>query len=424
MTETKRRRAKLGLTVKRVQRLRRKGQPGRFIDVVGSFSGGAEKEPVRGLYLVVVSRSNSSWQLRYQLHGKPHWYGLGSAADFTLTEARARARLIRQQLSDKLDPLEIKWAEQADKAKQSAAQQPPASKITFEKDVQHFLSLHETLWRNAKHRHQWRTTLRDYASPTLGKLETETISTAAVNTALADIWQTIPETAARTKQRIERVVNWVKAGRPLPKIPTSQRTKSHAALPYTEIPLFMSELRTRQGPVARALEFLILCASRSDEVLGARWSEIDRQQKLWNIPSERMKGGQPHRVPLSDRALDILESLPREHGNDHVFVGTRVGQGLGDGALLKLMLRMRPGLTVHGLRSSFKDWAAEMTSYPNLVSEAALAHKIPDKVERAYRRGDLLEKRRPLMRDWGRYCSSTPLPAHGAEIVTLHGRSS
>jgi integrase len=430
MTKTKQRRAKLGLTVKRVARLRRKGKPGRFLDVVGSFSGGAGKEPVRGLYLVVVSRSNSSWQLRYQLRGKPHWYGLGSAANFTLPEARERARLVRQQISDKIDPLQAKW-EQAAKAAQAAMQQPSAP-ITFQKDVGHFLSLHETLWKNAKHRNQWRTTLREYAFPALGKLETGTISTAAVNTALADIWQSIPETAARTKQRIERVIQWVKDGRPLPKVPVSQRSKGHPALPYAQIPAFMAELRQRQGTDARALELLILTAARTDEVIGGptkapmSWDEIDWQQKVWNIPSQRMKKDRPHRVPLNDRALAILDGMrrQRQHGNDYVFAGTRVGQGLGDGALLDLLQSMRPDFTVHGLRSSFKDWCAECTNYPNIVSEAALAHAISDKTEAAYRRGDLLVKRKALMRDWGKYCSSRPLPAQGAEIVTLHVRSS
>jgi integrase len=242
---------------------------------------------------------------------------------------------------------------------------------------------------------------------------------AVINTALAPIWQEVPETAGRVRQRIDRVIAWVKAGMPLPKVKLSQRARNHPALPYAEIPLFMAELRDREGISARALEFLILTASRTAEVLGATWNEFDLINKLWLIPAERMKASREHRIPLSEAAIDVLKSLPKEAKNPHVFIGGRKGQGLSNMAMLELLRGMRPGLTVHGFRSTFKDWAAEQTNYPNIVSEMALAHRIPDRVEAAYRRGDLLEKRRRLMRDWAKYSLSKPVAAVGENVVTL-----
>jgi integrase len=206
---------------------------------------------------------------------------------------------------------------------------------------------------------------------------------------------------------------------PLPKLKLAQRARNRPALPYVEIPLFMAELQGREGISARALEFLILTAARTAEVLGATWNEFDLPNKLWTIPAERMKASREHRVPLSDAATDLLKSLPKETKNPHVFVGGRKGQGLSNMAMLELLRGMRPGLTVHGFRSTFKDWAAERTNYPNIVSEMALAHTIDNKVEAAYRRGDLLEKRRQLMRDWAKYCAAKP--ATGSNIVSMRG---
>jgi integrase len=201
---------------------------------------------------------------------------------------------------------------------------------------------------------------------------------------------------------------------PAPK--TSERTKSHPSLPFGEIPQFMRELRGREGIVPRALEFTVRCAARTGETLGAKWSEIDLENKIWTIPGERMKAGRQHRVPLSDRAVEIIEVLPRE--GDYVFIGSRAGKNLGNGALLDLMRVMRPGFVPHGLRASFKTWTAERTNFPRDVVENSLAHKNPNRTEAAYERGDLLDKRRRLMTEWARFCGSTPAQS-GAEVVSI-----
>jgi integrase len=213
------------------------------------------------------------------------------------------------------------------------------------------------------------------------------------------------------KQRIERVCQWVKDGKPLPSRSGGKR-RSHPALPWQELPQFMTELRTRESVSARALEFTVLTAARTGEVIGATWDEIDLDAKVWTIPAERMKATREHRVPLSARAVKILQSLPRE--GDFVFIGSRKGEGLSNMAMLELVRGMRSGVTTHGFRSTFTDWAHETTSTPRTVVEAALAHVVADKTEAAYRRGDLLTKRHKLMTEWARYCQRKT-----AEVVTM-----
>jgi integrase len=379
----------MALTIRQVEKLR---TPGRYLDE-------------HGLYLQVMSPTNRSWILRFQRDGRERWAGLGPVHTINLKEARERARRARQQLLDGIDPIEARLAER------DAQRKEESERITFKAAAENFLALHESGWRNAKHRQQWANTLKTYAYPTLGARPVKAIDTPLINQTLAPIWTTIPETAARVRHRIGRVLKWVKDGMPLPAPAVSKRRKNHPALPYQELPDFMAELRQRQGISARALEFLILTATRTNETIGARRDELDFEQKIWVMPASRMKSGREHRVPLSEPAIHLLEALPTEEGNDFVFIGGRHGNGLSNMAMLELMRDLRPDYVPHGFRSTFKDWCAETTNYPNLVSEMALAHKISNETEAAYRRGDLLDKRRRLMRDWGRYCESQPIRA-------------
>jgi integrase len=386
----------MAMTVKRMAKLK---SPGRYRD-----------PDSRGLYLQVGRAGGRSWLLRYEIDGRERFMGLGSLADFTLKEARERARTARQKLADGVDPIEQRLAEQ------EARRAEEAANTTFKQAAEQYLALYGDGWRNAKHRQQWANTLATYVYPTLGMRPVRVIDAALINATLAPIWATIPETASRVKQRVERVIQWVKDGKPLPRPSAGRRVKHHKALPWQELPAFMAALRQRDGTSPRALEFLILTAARTGEVLGATWDEIDMKEKTWAVGAERMKAGKPHRVPLSDRALEILKSLPREKGNPYVFIGGAKGKPLSNMALLQLMRGMGSEYVTHGFRSTFKDWASEATSHPNAVSEQALAHTIGNAVERAYRRGDLFAKRVRLMRDWAAYCTR---PAGDGKVVPI-----
>lgn len=383
----------MALTIRLVEKLR---TPGRYLDE-------------HGLYLQVMSPTNRSWILRFQRDGRERWAGLGPVHTINLKEARERGRKARQQLLDGIDPIEARLAER------DAQRKEETERITFKAAAEKFLALHETGWRNSKHRQQWANTLKTYAYPTLGARPVKAIDAALINQALAPIWTTIPETAARVRHRIGRVLKWVKDGMPLPAPAVSRRRKNHPALPYHELPDFMAELRQRQGISAKALELLILTATRTNETIGARRPEFDFDQRIWVIPASRMKSGREHRVPLSEAAIQLLEALPTEEGNDFVFIGGRHGNGLSNMAMLELMRDLRPDYVPHGFRSTFKDWCAETTNYPNIVSEMALAHKISNETEAAYRRGDLLEKRRRLMRDWAKFAT---MPSQTIATVT------
>lgn len=371
------------------------------------------------LYLQVADIDGTgptkSWCFRYMLDGRPRKMGLGSINDFSLAEARERARQARQQVADGIDPIEARLAAR------DARRKDEAENITFKAAAERFLGVHEGGWKNAKHRQQWRNTLETYAYPTLGGRPVKAVDAALVNATLAPIWAQTPETASRVRQRVERVVQWVKDGMPLPAPAKAKRVEHHAALPWQEMPAFMADLRARDSISARALEFTILCASRTGETIGARWSEIDLDGKVWAIPAARMKAHKEHRVPLSDRVVEILRDLPREKGSPFVFPGGKMKAPLSNMAMLELVRGMRPGLTVHGFRSTFKDWATEATNHPNIVSEAALAHTIPDKVEAAYRRGELLTKRAQLMKAWAAYCARPPIV--GGNVVDLAARN-
>jgi integrase len=405
--------ADVGLTVKRVERLR---QPGRYSDG-------------KNLYLQVINADNRSWVFRYERGGIERAMGLGPAHTLTLAEARERARQQRLLLLDGIDPIDHRKAE---RAKLAAAR---AKVITFAEATKSYLEQHEGEWRNRKHRQQWENTLRTYAFPVLGDMPVAEIDTPAVLRAIEPHWLTKTETMSRTRGRIESVLDWCTVrgyrsgdnparwkghlAEALPKRSKIAKVNHHPALDYRELPAFMAELRRREGVAARALEFLILTAARTGEVTGAQWDEFALAEKVWTVPAGRMKGGREHRVPLSGAAVDLLRSLCSENHNDHVFIGSQPGSGLSSQGMWQVLARMgRSDVSVHGFRSTFRDWCAEQTNFPREVAELALAHHVADKTERAYQRSDLLKKRYALAEAWARYCSSPPVPA-GKTVVPM-----
>jgi len=395
-------------------RVARATKPGRYAD------GG-------GLYLQVSQSGTRAWLFRFMRDGTARHMGLGPVRDVSLAEARTKASECRKVLLSGADPIEQRQAARV------TAKFDSARAITFKECAERHIRAQEAGWKNATHRAQWKSTLATYAYPVIGDLPVAVVDTALVLKVIEPIWGTKPETAGRLRGRIEAVLDWARArgfrqgenparwrghlDKLLPARRKLARVKHHAALPYAEIPSFMTELRAREGVGARALEFAILTASRTGEIVNARWSEIDTAAKLWTIPAERMKAGREHRVPLSARALEILKALPRE--GDFVFIGARANRPLSNMALLETLRRMGRGdLTTHGFRSTFRDWCAERTAYARDVAEMALAHAIKDQTEAAYRRGDLFEKRRRLMSDWAKYCKLAPATPH---VIALHG---
>ena len=350
--------------------------------------------------------------------------GLGSYPEVSLAEAREKARELRKQVRDGIDPIEERKV-----TKVRAALEAAKSK-TFEECANAYIEANRAGWKNEKHVQQWQNTLATYAFPKIGQLPVAAVDTGLVLSVLqqetgedkAQLWHAKTETASRLRGRLESILDWAafrgyrEGENParwkghleheLPARSKVQKVEHHAALPYAELGAFMVELRKREGLSARALEFAILTAARSGEVRGATWAEIDLPGRIWTVPAERMKAGKEHRVPLSDEAVKLLEALPRIVGNPYVFPAPRGGQ-LSDMALTAVLRRMeRGGLTQHGFRSTFRDWAGETTAYPREVCEHALAHKLADGVEAAYQRGDLLAKRARLMADWARYCGT------------------
>lgn len=395
------------LTAKRVARLLR--QPGRYSDG-------------RGLLLVVTNPRNARWVFRYQRDGRERWLGLGPTHLVSLADARRRAWDARRQLLDDIDPLAAKRAAQA------TAALAAAKTMTFADAGKAYFLQHARAWKSKKHKAQFVSQLESYAVPVLGRLSVADIDTGLVLKVLEPIWPSKTQTASRVRAHIERVLDWAQVrglrsgdnparwkghlAEVLPAPKAIAKTKHHAALPYARVGQFLLELQERRGPAARALEFLILTAARTSEVIGARWDEIDGN--VWTVPAARMKMGKEHRVPLSERACKLLRNVYREAGNDFIFIGPKEGAGISDMAMAMLMERMKCDVTVHGFRSTFRDWAAERTSFPNHVVEMALAHAVAG-VEGAYRRGDLFAKRRQLMDAWAAYCA---MPAAG-EVVPL-----
>jgi integrase len=367
-----------------------------------------------GLYLRVGRGGAKSWCLRYMLQGKAREMGLGGLLKVSLAEARRKAAVQRALLVDKIDPLRRRQTENAAKKVEAARS------MTFDECASAYIRAHEVSWQNAKHRQQWQNTLAAYVSPKFGSVPVGEVDVGMVMKAIEPLWKTKPETAGRVRGRIEAVLDWAKArgfrdgenparwrghmSNLLPARRKVRAVKHHAALPYPEIGAFVADLRSRQGAAAAALEFLILTAARTGEVIGARRSEIDFHARLWTVPAERMKGKREHRVPLSSAAMNALERAKIE-GSEFLFPGTKPGQGLSNMALLKVLERMnRSDLTVHGFRATFKTWATERSNFPRELVEAALAHVLEDKTEAVYQRGDMLEKRRRLMGAWAEFC--------------------
>jgi integrase len=380
-----------------------------------------------GLYLQVARGGAKSWLFRYMLKGRARAMGLGSLAAVSLAQARVKAALCRQQLQDGLDPIEARRA-QLDRERVEAARG-----ISFQACAEAYIAAHKAAWRSPKSLVQWQSSLAAYVYPTLGLLPVQQIDTGLVLKVLEPIWAVRPETASRVRGRVELVIDWAKARgyregenparwrghlqNLLPSRRRIQAVRHFAALPYTEVGAFMTALRAEQSVVARALEFLVLTAARAAEATGARWDEIDLKAETWTIPGSRMKGARGHRVPLSSAALAVVEAMKPLRRGDHLFPGTRHGKPVSQGALLALLRRLEyRHVTTHGFRSGLRDWAAEMTVFPGEVAEMALAHAVGNKVEAAYRRGDLFEKRRRLMEEWARYCAT---PAKGGKVVPI-----
>ncbi|GMN04217.1 tyrosine-type recombinase/integrase [Erythrobacter sp. MTPC3] len=356
-----------------------------------------------GLYLVVKPSGSKSWMVRVQKHGNRRDFGLGSASKVSLAIARERAREIRTWVELGLDPL----------FERRKAQGIP----TFREATAKVLAQHRSTWRNEKHEKQWIRTLEVHAFPHLGNVQVNDITGPMIRNVLAEIWLSKPETARRVRQRIGTVLDWAYASgyrdseapmRAISKgLPRQPKKDGHyAAMQYSKVSAFIPRLRERESYSRLALEFTILTAARSGEVRHAVFDEFDLEAKLWTIPEERMKARREHVVPLCPRAVRIIERCTelRIHGLPLVFPGARMRKPMSDMTLTKLLRDMKETCTVHGFRSAFRDWASEETNHQSDVAEAALAHAVKDKTEAAYRRGNLLEKRRLLMDDWAAYC--------------------
>ena len=382
-----------------------------------------------GLYLTVkrgAAGLTRSWLFRYSIGGRSHWTGLGAYPDISLHRARQKAQECRQQLYDGIDPLKHKRDQRAALSQQRTKQAP-----TFAECAADYIASHEVGWRGKRTSQLWVCSLRDYAHPALGHLLVNEITTESVLAVLKPLWRTKPETAIQVRGRLEQVLDYAKVlghrsgenfarwrghlDHLLPPRAKVAPVQHHPALPYRELPAFMEALRQQDNTAAKCLEFTILRACRSGEAIGALWSEIDWETRTWILPATRTKQGREHRVPLSEPAVRLLQSLPQN--GQYVFPGRYLGPQ-SDATLRALMERMNAAAAVHGFRATFSTWARECTSFPRELVEAALGHAVGDIVERSYQRGDALERRRELMAAWGNYCSST-----GAEVVQLRRAS-
>jgi len=403
-------------------KVEREKQPGMYCD------GG-------GLYLRVTHDGTKNWVFRFMLNGRARWMGMGPLHTVNLSEARKRAGEHRLQRHDGIDPIEARRAERLQ------ARLDAAKAITFKECADGYIKAHRAGWRNAKHGDQWEATLGTYAAPVVGELSVQAVDTALVLKVLEPIWTAKPETAGRVRGRVEVILDWAKArgyrtgenparwrghlDKLLPARGKVRRVEHLAALPYADLPGFLVVLREQEGIAARALEFAILTAARTGEIIGARWNEIDLREKTWIVPAERMKAGREHRVPLSVRALAILEEMQAHRSGDEgfVFPGGKPGKPLSNMALLMSLRRMDRGdLTAHGFRSSFRVWAAERTKFPAEVAEMALAHTVSDKTVAAYNRSDLFERRRRLMAAWGGFCAAPDQKVH-SNVALLRSRN-
>lgn len=386
-----------------------------------------------GLELQVSKWKTKSWLFRYMRHGKTHWLGLGAYPDVSLSDAREAAEEQRKLLRNHVDPIETM------KERRIAAAVEAAKSLTFKECAERYIEAHKASWKSDKHAGQWTATLETYAYPVIGHLPVSTVDTGLVLKIVEPIWSTKTETASRIRGRVETILSWARArGYRTGENPATWRghldqllparsqvapVEHHAALQYRDLPAFMAKLRAKHGISARALEFTILTAARTGDTIGGKWREVDKAEKLWTVPKDRVKGKKgarkrDHVVPLSAPALAVLEDLPVE--GDYLFPGGEKGAGLSNAAMSELLKGMgySPDVaTVHGFRSTFKDWCMEQTAYGDELSEMALAHTIKDKVKAAYHRGDMLEKRRRLMTDWARFCEQRPVTARNVTAI-------
>jgi integrase len=405
----------MALTTKRIQRALRKA--GRYRDS-------------KNLYLQVVSPTNASWVFRYEYNHRQRTMGIGPYPTITIDRARIKAMHARRLLIEDIDPLEVRREEKAKRI----------HTLTFKECARRFYDLHRVKWKSAKHTRQFWSSLEQYAFPIIGEMPVSKISTPDILRVLQQLhknplarkepgeqfWLSVPKTANATRGRMEVILSWAKScgyrsgdnpaawsdhlKNVLPSRSELQKVEHHAALPYSEIAEFMQALQAREGISARALELTILCATRTNETIGATWDEFNLAERTWTIPAARMKMDREHKVPLCNRAIAILEKLPKEHGNPFAFISlTQKGKGLSPSAMTAVLSRMkRDDITVHGFRSTFRDWCSECTAHSPDAAEMALAHSISSAVESAYRRGNLFEKRTVLMRDWEAFCFRTP----------------
>jgi integrase len=404
-----------------------------------------------GLYLQVTGAGAKSWLFRFwvperdpatgellrdpatkKVVGTSREMGLGSFTVISLDAARELAADARRLRERGVDPIEARQV-----AKQTAALEK-AKALKFKDAAATYIAAHRAGWRNEKHAAQWTATLETYAYPAIGEVSVQAIDTGLVLKVLEPIWTTKPETAGRVRGRVESILDWAKArgyragenparwkghlDQLLPARSKVRKVKHHAALPFDQIPAFMTALRAQEGSGARALEFTILTAARTGEIIGATMDEINAREKVWTVPAERMKASKEHRVPLGKRALALVDEMKDARGKSpYVLPGGKLNEPLSNMAMLALLERMgRTDLTVHGFRSTFRDWAAERTNFPEWVVEAALAHAVGDKVEAAYRRGDLFEKRRRLMDAWAEFCAK-PAAERGGVVPMRRG---
>jgi len=375
-------------------------------------AGPGKHEDGGGLRLVASEGGAKKWVLRFTLKGKRREMGLGSFPNTSLADARRKAEHYRRLAKNGADPIQARDAEQQE-----------TSTPTFTSCAARYIQSHRRSWRNTKHARQWVSTLKTYARPVIGNMPVDEIDTQDIVTILNPIWTSKTETAKRVQGRVENVLDYAAAhkyrdesnparwrghlDKLLAKPSRVKKVSHHPAMPYEEVAVFMAELQGYTSISSKALQLLILTATRTSEVLRTQWPEIDLEKATWTIPADRMKARREHRVPLSIQAVSLLSDLPRVQSNPYVFPGARIGRPLSNMAMLQLMRGMGYGVggvhgdyVPHGFRSSFRDWSGEVSSYPRDVAEMALAHTIENKVEAAYRRGDLFEKRRSMMQDW------------------------
>jgi integrase len=375
----------------------------------GSYADG------EGLYLQISQTGSKAWFYRYEKAGKGRKHGLGSFQTVSLKEARVKADICRTLRDKGIDPIDHK------KQQDLANELEKVKGVTFRNCALAYIESHSAGWKNRKHEQQWRNTLETYAFPVIGKLAVHDVDTGQVLKVLEPVWFNKTETASRVRQRIENILDWAKVrkyrtgenpalwrghlDKILPKRTKVQKVKHFSAMPYADVPKYYRNLRKLKTVTAKSLAFIILTATRSSEARGATWEEIDLKKGIWQIPDDRMKADRPHRVPLSKEAIAILEAVkPFQRKDGLVFPGLKQNRVISEAACMKLLKADHPTLTIHGFRSSFRDWCAEMTSYPREVAEAALAHTLKDKTEAAYQRGDIFMKRHKLMDAWTNHC--------------------